>query len=156
MRVLTVRVKIRQIPHVNFEMTSQFLFKFCIILHCLDTELLYKFLAHAFSTLDKRIPSKSQFDNFKCSGEYLPNSSCHFPNHKSVFLPIFHHSSVSWKITPTFLDQTSYTLHKRNQSKCKFLRLSSAQVKIHQILVVSATRREETLKYRCVCWPSCG
>ena len=29
-------------------------------------------------------------------------SSCHFPNHKSVFLQILHHSSVSWKITPLY------------------------------------------------------
>ena len=42
------------------------------------------------------------FENFVCSGENLPNSSCHFPNHKSVFLQILHHSSVSWKITPLY------------------------------------------------------
>ena len=35
------------------------------------------------------------FDTFKCSGENLPNSSCHFSNLKSVFLQILHHSSVS-------------------------------------------------------------
>ena len=29
-----------QISHVNFEMTSQFLFKFCVILHCHDRYLL--------------------------------------------------------------------------------------------------------------------
>ena len=44
----------------------------------------------------------TNFDTFKCSGENLPNSSCHFPNHKSVFLQILHHSSVSWKITPLY------------------------------------------------------
>ena len=35
------------------------------------------------------------FDTLKCSGENLPYYSCHFPNHKSVFLQILHHSSVS-------------------------------------------------------------
>ena len=30
----SARIKICQIPHVNFEMASQFLFKFCVILHC--------------------------------------------------------------------------------------------------------------------------
>ena len=30
----------------------------------------------------------SNFRTFKCSGENLPNSSCHFPNQKSVFLQI--------------------------------------------------------------------
>ena len=37
LRLSNARVKIHQIPHVNFELTSQFLFKFCIILHCHDT-----------------------------------------------------------------------------------------------------------------------
>ena len=44
----------------------------------------------------------SNSDTFNCSGENLPNSSCHFPNHKSVFLQILHHSSVSWKITSLY------------------------------------------------------
>ena len=42
------------------------------------------------------------FETFKCSGENLPNSSCHFPNHKPVFLQILHDSSVSLKITPLY------------------------------------------------------
>ena len=37
----------------------------------------------------------TNFDTFKCSDENLPNSACHFPNHKSVFLQILHDSSVS-------------------------------------------------------------
>ena len=44
----------------------------------------------------------ANFDTFKCSDENLPNSSCYFPNHKSVFLQILHDSSVSWKITPLY------------------------------------------------------
>ena len=44
----------------------------------------------------------SNFDTFKCSGENLLNSSCHFPSNKSVFLQILHHSSMSWKITPFY------------------------------------------------------
>ena len=76
------------------------------------------------------------FDTFEYSGENLPNSSCHFSNHKSVFLQILHHVSMSWKITPMYvLGQTLCTLLNRNQSKCKFFRLLSAWVKIHQILV---------------------
>ena len=67
----------------------------------------------------------SNFDIFECSGENLPNSSCHFPSNKPVFLQILHHSSMSWKIM--------YTLLKRNPLKWTFLRLSSAQVKICQI-----------------------
>ena len=33
-----------------------------------------------------------------------------------------------------FLDQTLHTFHGRDQSKCKFFRLLSARIKIHQIL----------------------
>ena len=40
---LSARVKIHQIPQVNFELTSQFLFKFCTTLHCHDTKLPSKF-----------------------------------------------------------------------------------------------------------------
>ena len=39
------------------------------------------------------------FEIFECSGEYLPNSSCHLPNHKTVFLQVLHDFLVSWKIT---------------------------------------------------------
>ena len=44
----------------------------------------------------------SNFDTFKYPGENLPNSSCHFPNHKLVFFQILYQSSVSCKITPLF------------------------------------------------------
>ena len=43
------------------------------------------------------------FETFGCSAKNLPNSSCYFPNHKSVFFcQILHHSSVSWNITPLY------------------------------------------------------
>ena len=44
----------------------------------------------------------TDFDTFKCSDENLPNSLCHFPNHKSVFLQTSHDSSVSSNITPLY------------------------------------------------------
>ena len=42
-RFSSARVKMRQIPHVSFELTSQFLFEFCIILQCHETKLPSKF-----------------------------------------------------------------------------------------------------------------
>ena len=51
-RLLSDRVKICYIPHVNFKTASQFLFSFCIIILCHDTQILFKFQAHTFSTLD--------------------------------------------------------------------------------------------------------
>ena len=72
LRFLIARLKIHQITHVNFELTSQLLFKFCIILHSHDTELPYKFQAHTFSTLDKSTQEKTQFLDFRmCFGENL-------------------------------------------------------------------------------------
>ena len=38
-----------------------------------------------------------------------------------------------------FLGQILYTLHKRDQSKCKCFRLLSVPIKIHQILVIFET-----------------
>ena len=35
------------------------------------------------------------FETFKGSGKNLPHSSSHFPNHKSVFLQILYHFSLS-------------------------------------------------------------
>ena len=35
--ILSAKAKVCQIPHANFETTSQFLVKFCIIVHCQDT-----------------------------------------------------------------------------------------------------------------------
>ena len=43
LRLSSARGKINQIPHGNFEMTSQFLFTFCIILHFHDKKLLCGF-----------------------------------------------------------------------------------------------------------------
>ena len=37
LRFASACVKIHQIPHVNFELTSQLRFNFCIILYCHDT-----------------------------------------------------------------------------------------------------------------------
>ena len=59
------------------------------------------------------------FETFKCSGENLPYSSYHFPEYKSFFLQILHHSSVSWEITPLYLFRLNvvYKIKRTNQNK---------------------------------------
>ena len=47
-----------------------------------------------FLLWEKGSHQSSNFDTFECSGQNLPNSSCHFPSNKSGFLQILHHSSV--------------------------------------------------------------
>ena len=58
----------------------------------------------------------SNFDTFKCSGENLQSSSCHFPSNKSVFLQILHHSSISWKITPLYFFSSKNTYFAQKES----------------------------------------
>ena len=100
--ISSARVKIRQISHVNFEMTSQFLFKYCIILHCHQNNLSMDFKPIPFLLLIKGSHQSPNFETFKYYGENLSYSSCHFPNHQLVFLQILYHPSVSWKITPLY------------------------------------------------------
>ena len=106
--------------------------------------LFFIFMAHNFSgnfkliyllLWTKRSNQCTNFDTFEFSAENVSNSTCHFWNHKSVFLQILRHFSMSWKIYPLhfLLAQTIYTLLKRSPLKWKFLRFSSAQVKICQI-----------------------
>ena len=103
------------------------------------------------------------FETSEWSGENFPNSSCYFPNHKSVFLQILHYSSVLGKITPLhFFSSNINTLVKRSQLKCKFLRLLSARVKICQISHVNFDDDNEgadksiplqTLDHSSLSWP---
>ena len=56
------------------------------------------------------------FETFKCSGEILSYSSCHFPNHKSVFLQILHHSSVLWKMTCLYFFWSNFIYFAQKES----------------------------------------
>ena len=64
----------------------------------------------------KRSHQSPNINTFKCSGENLPNSSCHFLNHKSVFLQVLHHSSVSWKITPLYFFRSNIKYFAQQKS----------------------------------------
>ena len=85
----------------------------------------------------------SNFDTFEGSGENLQNSSCHFPSNKSVFLQILHYSSVSWKITPLYFFRSNVLYFAQKKPiKREILRISSAQVKIHQFLIIFETTNQ--------------
>ena len=88
------------------------------------------------------------FKTFNCSDENLPYYSYHFPNHKSVFLRISHHSSVSWKITPLYFFRSNVTYFaQREPIKVDILRISSAQIKIQQVLVIFETTNQFLFKF---------
>ena len=52
----------------------------------------------------------------------------------------------------TFLGQTFYTLYKRDQSKCKFFRVFSTWIKIHQIFVIFETKIGFSFKFCTTLW----
>ena len=152
---LSAQVKICQIPRVNFELTSQFLIKFCIILRCQDTKLLCKFWAQFFFYFgSQKDPIKVlifRLSNMS-SGENLLNYSCHFWKHKLVFLQMLHQYSVPSNKTSAylFLAPTLYTLFKRGPLKGKFLGFSSARVKFCQIPHVSFELTSQFLFKFCI------
>ena len=82
--------------------------------------------------------------------ENLPNSSCHFPNDKSVFLQILYHSSVSWNITPLSFFSSNNIYFILIPLKWKFLRLLSAQIKICQIPHVNFETTNRFLSKFCI------
>ena len=92
-----------------------------------------------FQLWTKESHQSPNFETFKCSGENFSNSSCHFWKQKSVFLQILNHCLVSWKITQLDLFRSNIT--GKDISKCKFLGLLSARIKIHQILVIFETTK---------------
>ena len=117
LRFLSARVKIRQIPRVNFELTSQFLFKFCNILQSWHISNLYILSSYIFYVgqilhyysvswkitlfyffrscvvyFAQKGPIKVQmFEAFEYLDQNSPNS-CHFWNKKLIFLQILYHT----------------------------------------------------------------
>ena len=81
-----------------------------------DTPLKGTFPALGFSTLSKRIPSKSTFWEFECSGQKFPNSYCHFWKHNSVFFQVLYQYSVSLSITHLYFISWSIIYFGQKQS----------------------------------------
>ena len=101
-----------------------------------------------FLLLTKWSHESTNIDTFKCSDENLPNSSCHFPNHRPVFLQILRDSSFSLKITPlyVFLVKCYILCTKGTNYSANFGELI-ARIKIHQILVISETTNQFFFKF---------
>ena len=67
LRLSNARVKIHQIPHVNFELTSQFLFKFCNILDCMTHNSSVDFKLILFLLWIKGSHQYPNFETLSCS-----------------------------------------------------------------------------------------
>ena len=102
--VSCAQIKIHQISHVNFELTGQCLFKFCIIqifasfIIMIHKSIINFKLIH-FLLWIKEFHQTPNFETFECSCENLLTSSCHFWKNKSVFLQILHQISVPQNLT---------------------------------------------------------
>ena len=137
MRLLGARVKIRQISHVSFETTSQFLFNY---LHysSLSWQITVNFEFMHFLFLIKGPHQSPNLGYFKCSVENLPYSLIIFfkahVSFSSSFASLF--SVMKKKLLRTFLGQTLYTLHKRNQSEWKFWKFRVLRSKFTKFLSV--------------------
>ena len=79
-RLSSARVKIRQIPHVNFEMTINSSSNFASFFIVMTYNFSINFKLIHFLLWTKVSHQSPNFDIFDCSGENLPNSSCHFSN----------------------------------------------------------------------------
>ena len=105
--------------------SSSFASFFIVMTHnsCVDFRLIL------FLLWIKGSHQSPNFETFKCSGENLPYSLCHFPNYKSVFLEILHHHSVSWKITPLYFRQALESPKSWNSMGYICLRTAFLQLK---------------------------
>ena len=100
LRLSSALLKICHIPHVNFQTTSWFLSKFCII-SSVSWKItpLYFFSSNNIYFAQKEPIKGKIFETFRFSGQNLSHSSGQFWNDKSLPLQILYHSSASWKIT---------------------------------------------------------
>ena len=91
------------------------------------------------------------FDTLKCSGESLPNSSCHFSKHKSVFLQILRHSSVSWKMTSLYCFSSNIIYFGHEEPiKTQFLWTYECSGQIRQIPHVSFKKTSQFIFNFCI------
>ena len=135
LRLSSSRVKIHQIPYVNFEATSQFPFRFFIILqyHYLQIFCKLQLMHFLFGQKDPmKIPiltlSSVLFKICQIPHVIFQTTSQLF----FKFSMTLHCHEI--QLLCTFLAQTSV---KSSPLKCIFLRLSSSRVKIHQIPYVN-------------------
>ena len=131
----SARVKLCQIPHVNFELTSWFLFKFCIIFPCLDTKLPCEFKAHKLFYFGWKDPIKVSI--FRLSNmlrwkfaKFLMESEFSFKCCISI-------QCHQIKLLYTFLSSNIIYSVQKEPIKGQFMRFSMARVKIRQMSHVS-------------------
>ena len=130
-------------PILNWEVNPHWIFASFFIL--MTHNSLINFKLKYFQLWTKESNQSPHFQTYKCSGENLPNSLCYFSNQKLVFIQILHHYLISWKVTP--LDFCRSNITRKDQSKCNFLGLLSARIKIHQMPFIFETTNQFSFNF---------
>ena len=84
LRFSSARFKIPQIPHVNFVSLVNSYSNFAWFFIVITQNVSVNFKLIHFLLWTKGSHQSPDFETLESSGENPPNSSCHFPNHKSV------------------------------------------------------------------------
>ena len=124
--------------------SSNFALFFIVIVMTHNSYVNFKVISFLLWT--KGSHQSSNFDTFKCSGENLPNFSCLFSNHWSVFLQNLHNSSLSWKITPLYFC-SSNNIYFGQKEPIKKKDFSSTQVKFCEVHVNFKTTSQFLLNF---------
>ena len=92
--------KICPIPYVSFELTSQFLFKFCIVLHChnISWQLPCKFLANTISSKSQFLDLVLRWKIAKFFMSFLEAEVSFLSNSVSILSAFKHNSSILSKL----------------------------------------------------------
>ena len=91
---------VKRMSILNWQVNSYSIFASFFIVMTHNSHVHFK-LMH-FQLWAKEYHQSPNFETFKCSGENLPNSSCHFWKRKSVFLQIFYQSWMQPNLPPLY------------------------------------------------------
>ena len=119
-------VKICEIPHVIFQTTSPFFFKFCITLWCHERYLLCKFLDQTLHTFHARSQSKCKFLRPLSARIKIHQILVSFETtNRFSFKFCINLQSHEMQLLCTFLAGLLYTFNKRSLSKYEFGEIKS-------------------------------
>ena len=94
LRFSSARVKICQISHINFELTSQVLFSFASFFILMTHNFPVNFKLIRFLFWIKGPSTSPSFQTFELALVKICQILCHFRKYKPVFLQILHQSAV--------------------------------------------------------------
>ena len=108
-------MKICQIPHVIFQITSQFFFKFCIVLHCHERYILSTFLGQTLHTLHERDQSKWKRLRYLSARIKIHQILVIFETTKWFFFKFCITLDMSWDVTPVWFSSWNFIYFQQKE-----------------------------------------